>query len=122
METFVFDPQNLLEIAKRNPEELERIRLREIEQLISRAPDHLKPRLRGLQFQIDCKRKLHTNPLGSCIEISKMMLDSVAALNDALHGKDTKRPGNNCQNAEILTFPRIKAHQTNQTFSRDKAP
>lgn len=99
------DPTRLFEIAKRNPEELERIRLREIEQLIGRAPEHLKARLRGLQFQIDCKRRLHATPLGSCIEISKMMLDSVYSLNEALNGRDPKPLPQNRQTAAILEFP-----------------
>lgn len=105
MNTFP-DPKYLFELAKRNPEELESIRLREVEQLIKRAPDHLKARLRGLQFQIDCKRKVHSTPLGSCIEISKMMLDSVYVLNEALHGRDTS-PLNKRQAGTVLEFPEV---------------
>lgn len=103
MNTFP-DPEHLFELAKRNPEELESIRLREIEQLIKRAPEHLKARLRGLQFQIDCKRRAHSTPLGSCIEISKMMLDSVYSLNEALHGRDAN-PLHKRQVGTILEFP-----------------
>lgn len=100
------DSEYLFELAKSNPEELEKIRLQEVDQLIKRAPEHLKARLRGLQFQIDCKRKIHSTPLGSCIEISKMMLDSVYALNEALHGRDTvslqKR-----QTGTVVEFPSV---------------
>lgn len=107
MNSPVLDPQNLMEIARSNPEELERIRVREVEQLISRAPAHLKQRLRGLQFQIDCKRRLHKTPLGACIEISKMMFDSVYSLNEALHGRDSEPYANKTQ-ARLLEFPAAK--------------
>jgi hypothetical protein len=105
MDTSTLDPEHLFQIAKLNPDELERIRLREVEQLIARAPEHLKARLRGLQFQIDCKRRLHSTPLGSCIEISKMMLDSVHTLNEALHGRDTTHCSGNRRAATVLEFP-----------------
>ncbi len=97
----------LIELAKTNPEELERMRKQHVESLIARAPEHMQRRLRGLQFQIDSRRSLHENPMGSCMMISKMMLDSLSKLNSALHGVEVERPDNAKQTgmASVIPFP-----------------
>lgn len=77
----------LIELAKTDPDKLEQLRLQEIETIIASAPQHLQRRLRGLQFQIDCQRRLHRTRLGACIAISRMMLDSVQQLQQAVNGK-----------------------------------
>ncbi|MBC6903859.1 DUF3135 domain-containing protein [Saccharophagus sp. K07] len=81
------DIEYLFELAKRDPEELESWRLREIEKLINSAPETLRHRLRGLQFQIDCKRRLHPTPMGACIAISQMMMDSLLNLRLSITGE-----------------------------------
>jgi len=106
MNPIFFDVQQLAELAKNSPEELERLRLKEVEDLISRAPEHLRARLRGLQFQIDCKRQLHKNPLGACIEISRMMLDSLQNLNLAVRGElKSPRISHTARPTEVIAFP-----------------
>jgi Protein of unknown function (DUF3135) len=80
----------IIELARTNPEKLESIRKQEIETLINNAPSHMQRRLRGLQFQIDCKRQTHPNPMGACLAISAMMLDSLHRMNNLLHGKDVE--------------------------------
>jgi len=100
-----FDVQRLIELAKTDPSELERLRLLEIENLINQAPERTRKRLRGLQFQIDCKRRLHKNPLAACVEISRMMMDSLHCLNLAIQG-DFKSPVENASlSATIIDFP-----------------
>src|SRR5688572_23385188 len=101
MNPILFDVDKLMELAKSNPAELERLRMQEVEKLINNAPEHLRNRLRGLQFQIDCKRKLHPNPLGACIAISRMMMDSLHALSMALHGREAQSPSR----ATVIPFP-----------------
>ncbi len=99
-----------MELAKRDPEELERLRAQQINQLIESAPEHLKARLKGLQFQIDCKRRLHKSPLGSCIEISRMMMDSLLSLSETLQRLDANECNTKSshENAMVLTFPKSK--------------
>ncbi len=80
----------LRRLAEQSPERLEAFRTKEIEALIARAPEHLKRRLRGLQFQVNCQRQIHKSPLGSCIAISKMMHDSIAKLQAVLNGSYTQ--------------------------------
>lgn len=74
----------LMKLAKNDPEGLERLRLEHIETLINSAPEPTQRRLRGLQFQIDCQRRLHKHPMGACLSISKMMMASLHRLNEAL--------------------------------------
>ncbi len=79
------DSETLLELAKDDPAELERIRQEACEALIREAPERMERRLRGLQFQIDMERRRSKTPLEACIRISEMMHDSVWSLRTALH-------------------------------------
>lgn len=76
-----------------DPDKFEEIRVKEIEKVIQGASGQEQKRLRGLQFQIDAKRKIHNDsPIGTCIEISKMMHESFENLrfhlNQATNKKD----------------------------------
>lgn len=84
-------PDELMTLAKEDPAALEALRQREIESLIESAPATMQRRLRGLQFQIDAKRSASKTPMGACVAISKMMLDSVYELNNVLN--DAKQAG-----------------------------
>ncbi len=98
------DIETLMRLAKDQPEELERIRQDEVETLIGSAPSHIQRRLRGLQFQIDCKRDLHTNGMGACMAITEMMFDSLQQLNEVLHGQPRRSRGDT-SHASVLSFP-----------------
>ena len=74
MELPDFDYLKLL--ANEDPEALERLRRLYCEKLIGSAPLRYRDRLQGLQFQIDMIKRRSKNPLHSCIEISKMMMDN----------------------------------------------
>lgn len=120
MSALLPDTNVLIELAKNNPEELERIRVQQINKLIEDAPEYLKPRLRGLQFQIDCKRRLHKSPLGSCIEISKMMMGSLNSLSETLQGRAIISGGvASHRNASVFEFPNRRSHQR---FNKEMAP
>lgn len=104
----------LVQIAKENPEQLEILRQHKINEIIDAAPENQRRRLRGLQFQVDCYRRIHKNPLASCISISKLMRDSLLELNDVLHGKlpehmtnrhDHQQPKNHENNNNVVRFP-----------------
>ncbi len=86
------DFEHLSALAQENPEKLESIRRNCVESIIESAPHEMRRRLRGLQFQIDCRRELHAHPLGACIEISKMMYESLHKLNEALCGRSPASP------------------------------
>ncbi len=75
----------LFRLAKEDPSALEALRQREVEALIASAPSDMQRRLRGLQFQIDAKRRASKTPMAACVAISQMMFDSVYELNDVLN-------------------------------------
>lgn len=91
-------------LARSNPEALERMRLQEVEAIINSAPAHLQRRLRGLQFQIDCKRKAQKSAMGACIAISSMMHESLNRLNAVLNGKEV-RVEVETKAGKVLSFP-----------------
>ncbi|MSQ69508.1 MAG: DUF3135 domain-containing protein [Gammaproteobacteria bacterium] len=61
-------------LAARDPASFEQARRQLIDDLITAAPEAAKPRLRGLQWQVDRLRERH-NPLSACVRISGMMWD-----------------------------------------------
>ena len=64
----------MVRLAKNDPETLERIRLKLIEETIAEAPNC--PAAIGL-YQIDMERRRASNPMSACVKISKMMHDSL---------------------------------------------
>lgn len=82
MELPDFDYLKLL--ADEDPDELERLRRFFCDQLISSAPERYQRRLRGLQFQVDMIRRRSKNPLQSCVEISRLMLDNCHDMQQAI--------------------------------------
>lgn len=68
--------QFLSQLACDDPEAFEALRSELIENCINHAPERIQPRLRGLQFQIDCIRRLSKSPLGALLKIQAMMWES----------------------------------------------
>ena len=66
-----FDHLKDLNIA--DPEAFEILRNELINDYLETASTQRKQRLIGLQFQINSRRELSTNPMHSCIALSKMM-------------------------------------------------
>lgn len=66
--------------ALAEPERLDALLHQQIEALIAQVGPDRQRRLRGLQFRIDCQRRLARNNLDSCIRIANMMHDSVYAM------------------------------------------
>lgn len=63
--------------ALAEPERLDALLHQQIEALIAQVGPDQQRRLRGLQFRIDCQRRLARNNLDSCIRIANMMHDSL---------------------------------------------
>ena len=62
--------------ALAEPQRLDALLHQQIETLIAQVGPEQQRRLRGLQFRIDCQRKLAKNNMDSCIRIAAMMHDS----------------------------------------------
>jgi hypothetical protein len=107
---------SLVTLANEDPEALESLRQKHVERLINNAPVQFQQRLRGIQFQIDAHRQLHSHsPMGSCIKISQLMHESFAELrgwlnqisdfNDPLRGLSEADPSAENKMADVLAFP-----------------
>ncbi len=75
----------LLGMALNDPERLEQLRVDLTNQVIDSAPDRIKHRLHGLQFEIDARRRSASTPLSACMKISEMMHESFGSLRIVLN-------------------------------------
>lgn len=107
------DFEVLREMAEKDPEGLERLRVELCDQLIQEAPEAYRRKLRGLQFRVDMERRRARNPMAACIAISAMMHDSFDQLRQALTeaaGNATTQVGGSRRNelteAQVLPFRR----------------
>jgi hypothetical protein len=97
--------ERLREMAIQDPDALERLRQEYVKVAIDAAPSEYRSRLEGLQFQIDGQRRLAKSPMASCINISKMMHESLHQLKGFIDGKDEPIEEQK-EEAMILSFPR----------------
>ncbi len=96
--------ERLLDMAKNNPDALERLRQKHVKAAINNAPAEYRHRLSGLQFRIDGQRHLAKNPMSACIGISQMMHESLHQLKNTING-EARPDRNEMQAATILPFP-----------------
>jgi len=66
------DFEELLDLAKNDPELFEAKRLEYIEHYFTKVPVEKQQRLRGLQWQIDQTRNLARTPMSSCLSLMDM--------------------------------------------------
>jgi hypothetical protein len=101
------DFDRLRRLADHDPAGFEAKRREIIEAAITRAPAERQPRLRGLQWQVDQRRRRAPNPLAACIALSGMMWEAVAGqggLLEALTRPDAPVPGR--RRAKVLALRR----------------
>lgn len=77
----------MVKMAKENPEELEKIRKNEIDKIINNAPVENQDGLRGLQNQLDLIRRSSKNKTVVAEKMFSEMMVSLNKLNDKLNGK-----------------------------------
>ena len=97
--------ETLLKLAKQDPEALERLRQEHVNAAIDSAPEAYRQRLAGLQFQIDGIRRTSKTPMASCMNISKMMHDSLQNLKTFIDESDTPLEVAPMEAAKVLAFP-----------------
>lgn len=73
--------EDLSRLARDDPPAFEELRRKLIDNLIDNAAEMTKPRLRGIQFQVDCLRRLSRSALGSTVRIYELMWKSFLELN-----------------------------------------
>lgn len=97
-----------------DPKRLDTLLHQQIDALIAQVGAEQQRRLRGLQFRIDCQRRLARNNMDSCIRIANMMHDSVQAMrhhlihlqNESLAEAQEKLPSNNV--VQLATYRKEK--------------
>ena len=97
------DFDTLKRMAQTEPERLDELLHQQVEALLEGASPERQRSLRGLQFRIDCQRRLAKNPMDSCLRISNMMHDSFYNMRCALNmwlqkqnaGRNPSSRGNN---------------------------
>ncbi|MBT5292574.1 MAG: DUF3135 domain-containing protein [Cellvibrionales bacterium] len=113
-------------MAKNEPEKLENLRIALCNKVIDEAPDHAKPRLQGLMFQINNRRSLASSEMEACEQLSSMMQESLQHMQSMLkdlrtmqsesillstrrfHAYDNNAQGQAKQTADILPFRQTK--------------
>jgi hypothetical protein len=72
----------LSQLARNDPAAYEAWRCEVIEDFINNAPEKIKPRLRGLQWRVECVRQQSKTALGSAVRLNDLMWKSFLSLND----------------------------------------
>jgi hypothetical protein len=72
-----FDFDEWVRLAKDDPDAYENKRAKMIQDVIESTSPEVRRRMEGLQWQIDQIRSTSTNPMSSCMKMSKMMWDKV---------------------------------------------
>jgi len=113
-----FDFNTWVAMARNNPSQFEAMRKQLIEQTIQQSNPEYRQRMEGLQWQIDQIRSTSSNPLSSCIKLSRMMWDTVLGENGLLENMETltrsdpiQRRSNQQQSAEIIQMKPYKPEE-----------
>lgn len=107
--TVPLDFDKWMRMAEEEPKRFEVLRQQMIEQQISASSASNQSRLRGLQFQIDAKRRTSGSAMGACVEISSMMFDHlyndlVTAINALLNGDPDALKTSPVKNTKVIPF------------------
>ncbi|HVL02402.1 MAG TPA: DUF3135 domain-containing protein [Dongiaceae bacterium] len=97
----------LREMAQKDPEGLERLRMQLCDQLIQSAPEAYRRKLRGLQFRVDMERRRAKTPMAACIAISGMMHDSFDRLRQVLNEAASNASSSGHSQAEATTAAKV---------------
>jgi hypothetical protein len=106
------DVETLMEIAKKDPDALDRIKQEAVNALIESADESHQQRLRGLQWQVNMELNKSKTPMEGCIKISGMMHEKLWELRAALQSEEEREleafyesdMGHMEQSAVILPF------------------
>lgn len=111
--------EDLSRLARDDPPAFEALRRQLIDNVIDSAAETTRPRLRGIQFQIDCLRRLSRSSLGATVRIYEWMWQSFLDLNysyqDFAHLQSHRLSGNGespgAHSAQIIEFRPLSARK-----------
>jgi hypothetical protein len=98
----------LVDMARNDPQRLEKLRRKLTEHVIAGATTEQKrKRLEGLQFRVDLERERARSPLAATIKISEMMCHSLADLHRSMVTPlVAEAQPDQARSAKVLAFPR----------------
>lgn len=104
------DYELLSRVARDDPSAFEALRSEMISDFLDGVPEECQRRLRGLQFRVDCLRRLKGTPLARLLKIQALMWDSFLKMDQELqifvqsiHG--TLAASEETQRSEIDSLP-----------------
>ena len=104
------DYELLSRVARDDPSAFEALRSEMISDFLDGVPEECQRRLRGLQFRVDCLRRLKGTPLARLLKIQALMWDSFLKMDQGLqefvqsiHG--TAAASEETQRSEIDSLP-----------------
>lgn len=104
-----FDFDEWVELAKEDPAAFEARRDALLREAIDQAPLHFRKKLQGLQFQVDMIRERSAHPMGACVRIGSLMMDSLFAIKWGCSGNAITSQGNPSRSdtgkSNLIAFP-----------------
>jgi len=94
---------DMVEMAKNDPDAFEAMRIEAIESTINSAPNASQRRLRGLQFQMDADRKLASSDFDSMIRSNQRLMQSYVELRRVM---DSWEPSTEAHPAQVISITR----------------
>lgn len=86
------DFDRVRKMYKEDPQRLEAIQKRMVQELIDSAPEEYQRKLRGMQFRVDVERRLSHNPMQSYLKLSELFwTEGFQNFQDVMNG-DYKTP------------------------------
>ncbi len=79
-----FDFDDWHRLHRADPQAFEARRKAALAAVIDGAPEHVQPRLRGMQFRLEMERARAGSDLAACLKAQSLMWDSLTRLRDAL--------------------------------------
>ena len=119
-QTTSFNFDEWMQLAKDDPEAFEQQRLNTLQNAISSSSNSSQKRLKGLQWQIDQVCKTSRTPMAACLNISRMMWQTVQGeegLVDTLNQLTGKTPPKRkvTHSADVVPFRTKSAEKSEQT-------
>lgn len=99
----------LVELAKQDPQALEALRQQACEQLIASANPEDQRKLKGLQFKIEMERRRTRSHSATCLRLSEMMSHSFTQLKTLLSQTQDRLP----HKTQTLPTPAVVEESTN---------
>lgn len=89
---------DLMQLARQHPEQLESLREQLTQEVLDSTPDRdMRSRLEQLVFRINAERRRHRSPMALCLKFSSLMHDKLLSMRSELQKLTTDTETHNAQ-------------------------